>query len=106
MPSLFVCAALVRVLAACRVCPSLLQFQDGLTYMDWAFPLTGLDLGAVWDPELWLTFKEAVRWNTPEAFWDKLWDRISYSELPGGAAGPHGCTGASIGRGLCWGWVV
>lgn len=48
--------------------------------MDWTFPLTGLDLSVVWDPELWLTFKQAVVWNTPETFWDKLWDRISYSE--------------------------
>lgn len=57
-----------------------LQFQDGLTYMDWTYPLTGLDLSQVWDPELWLQFKQAVVWNTPEVFWDKLWDRISYSK--------------------------
>jgi hypothetical protein len=48
--------------------------------MDWTYPLTGLDLSQVWDPELWLQFKQAVVWNTPEVFWDKLWDRISYSE--------------------------
>lgn len=59
---------------------SWLQFQDGLTYMDWTYPLTGLDLSVVWDPELWLQFKQAVIWNSPEMFWDKLWDRIAYSE--------------------------
>lgn len=48
--------------------------------MDWTFPFTGLDLTYVWDPELWLQFKQAVVWNSPEIFWDKLWDRISYSK--------------------------
>jgi cell division protease FtsH len=51
--------------------------------MDWTFPYTGLDLTPVWDPELWLHFKEAVAWNSPELFWDKLWDRIAYSEWLG-----------------------
>lgn len=59
------------------------QFNEGLTYMDWTFPYTGLDLTPVWDPELWLHFKEAVAWNSPELFWDKLWDRIAYSEWLG-----------------------
>jgi cell division protease FtsH len=58
----------------------LLQFQEGLTYMEWTYPLTGLDLSVVWDPELWLQFKQAVVWNSPDIFWNKLWDRISYSE--------------------------
>lgn len=58
-----------------------LQFNDGLTYMDWTFKYTGLDLSYVWDPEMWIKFREAVRWNTPEVFWNKLWDRISYSKL-------------------------
>lgn len=48
--------------------------------MDWTFPYTGLDLSYVWDPEMWIKFREAVKWNTPEVFWNKLWDRISYSK--------------------------
>lgn len=48
--------------------------------MDWTFPYTGLDLSYVWDPEMWIKFRDAVKWNTPEVFWNKLWDRISYSE--------------------------
>jgi cell division protease FtsH len=56
------------------------QVQEGLTFMDWTFPLTGLDLSYVWDPEMWLQLKQAVVWNDPEVFWNKLWDRISYSE--------------------------
>lgn len=49
--------------------------------MEWTFPISGLDLSYVWDPELWIKFKEAVVWNEPELFWNKLWDRISYREL-------------------------
>jgi cell division protease FtsH len=60
-----------------------MQVQEGLTFMDWTFPLTGLDLSYVWDPEMWLQLKQAVVWNDPEVFWNKLWDRISYSELGG-----------------------
>lgn len=59
--------------------------------MDWTFPLTGLDLSYVWDPELWLQFQQAVKWNTPEVFWDKLWDRISYSKCWGGSKGAVCC---------------
>lgn len=72
----------------------LFQVQEGMTYMDWTFPLTGLDLSYVWDPEMWLKFTEAVKWHEPELFWNKLWDRISYSE-------PHG-----TGRGGGWGVVL
>jgi hypothetical protein len=56
------------------------QVQEGLTYMDWTFGVSGLDLSYVWDPQLWLAFKEAVTWNSPEVFWNRLWDRISYRE--------------------------
>jgi hypothetical protein len=56
----------------------LLQVQEGLNYMEWTFPVTGLDLTYVWDPELWIEFKNAVKWAEPEAFWNKLWDRIAY----------------------------
>jgi cell division protease FtsH len=48
--------------------------------MDWTFPLTGLDLSYVWDPDMWLQLQQAVVWNDPDVFWNKLWDRISYSE--------------------------
>eukprot|EP00878_Enallax_costatus_P040522 GHUV01046824.1.p1 GENE.GHUV01046824.1~~GHUV01046824.1.p1 ORF type:complete len:129 (-),score=8.63 GHUV01046824.1:211-597(-) len=57
-----------------------LQLNDGLTYMDWTFPYTGLDFSYVWDPEMWIKFREAVKWNTPDVFWNKVWDRISYSK--------------------------
>lgn len=57
------------------------QLDERLTYMDWTFPYTGLDFSYVWDPEMWIKFREAVKWNTPEVFWNKIWDRIAYSEL-------------------------
>eukprot|EP00879_Flechtneria_rotunda_P018283 GHRR01019180.1.p1 GENE.GHRR01019180.1~~GHRR01019180.1.p1 ORF type:complete len:509 (+),score=127.64 GHRR01019180.1:313-1839(+) len=59
------------------------KLQNGVTYMDWTFLAIGLDFSYVWDPEMWLKFKEAVVWNSPEIFWNKLWDRISYrSRVP------------------------
>ncbi|WIA18809.1 hypothetical protein OEZ85_003491 [Tetradesmus obliquus] len=59
------------------------KLHESLTFMDWTFPVTGLDLSYVWDPEMWLTLKQAVVWNEPELLWNKLWDRISYkSKVP------------------------
>jgi hypothetical protein len=43
--------------------------------MDWTYKLFGIDLSYVWDPELWVRFKEAVARDTPALFWNKLWDR-------------------------------
>jgi cell division protease FtsH len=40
----------------------------------------------VWDPELWVKFKEAVVTNQPDIFWNKLWDRIEYRKWAGGGA--------------------
>jgi cell division protease FtsH len=37
----------------------------------------------IWDPELWVKFKEAVQWNQPHIFWNKLAERIEYSESMG-----------------------
>jgi hypothetical protein len=49
--------------------------DDGVTFMDWSYKLFGIDLSYVWDPELWVQFKEAVVNDTPALFWNKLWDR-------------------------------
>jgi cell division protease FtsH len=60
------------------------QWQEGmnenLTYMDWTWNWTGVDMTYVWDPELWVKLQEAVKWGEPNIFWNKLWDRIEYSE--------------------------
>ncbi len=56
------------------------QVDEGMTYMDWTWGVTGIDFSYVWDPELWIKFKEAVFWNKPTHFWNKLWDRIEYRE--------------------------
>lgn len=58
--------------------------DEGITYMDWTYPLTGIDLSQVWDPELWIRFKEAVAAREPSIFWNKLLDRVQYhTTLPG-----------------------
>lgn len=57
------------------------QLDEGVTYMDWTYRSTGVDLSAVWDPELWIRFREAVAQNEPAIFWNKLLDRVQYSEL-------------------------
>ena len=53
-----------------------------LTFMDWTYKLTGIDLTYVWDPELWIKFKDAIWHDQPQLFWNELADRVEYSELP------------------------
>ena len=60
----------------------LLGLDDKLTFMDWTYRLTGVDLTYVWDAELWVKFKEAVSYDMPHVFWNELADRIDYSESP------------------------
>ncbi|GLC47538.1 hypothetical protein PLESTB_001403000 [Pleodorina starrii] len=57
------------------------QLDEQVTFMDWTYGATGVDLSAVWDPELWIRFKEAVARNEPAIFWNKLIDRIQYREV-------------------------
>ncbi|GLI69609.1 hypothetical protein VaNZ11_014276 [Volvox africanus] len=57
------------------------QVDEHATFMDWTYGLTGVDLSAVWDPELWIRFREAVARNEPAIFWNKLIDRIQYREV-------------------------
>ena len=52
-----------------------------LTFMDWTYKLTGIDLTYVWDPELWIKFKEAIWHDQPQLFWNELADRVEYSEM-------------------------
>ncbi|GFR40632.1 hypothetical protein Agub_g1214 [Astrephomene gubernaculifera] len=56
------------------------QLDEQITYMDWTYGVTGIDLSAVWDPELWVRFKEAVAQNEPAIFLNKLLDRVQYKE--------------------------
>ncbi|EFJ40530.1 hypothetical protein VOLCADRAFT_121711 [Volvox carteri f. nagariensis] len=49
--------------------------------MDWTYGVTGVDLSAVWDPELWIRFREAIARNEPAIFWNKLIDRIQYRDV-------------------------
>jgi len=72
------------------------QLDDKVTYMDWTYRATGVDLSYIWDPELWLKFKEAVWTDRPEVFWNKLAERVEYSEWGGGCGcGCNGCARAS-----------
>jgi len=52
----------------------------GITFMDWTYKHTGIDLTYVWDPELWIKFKDAIWHDHPQLFWNELADRIEYSE--------------------------
>jgi hypothetical protein len=54
--------------------------DTSLTFMDWTYKLTGVDLTYIWDPELWIKFKDAVWNDNPQIFWNELMDRIEYSE--------------------------
>jgi hypothetical protein len=56
------------------------SMDDNMTFMDWTFKYTGIDLSYIWDPELWVKFKEAVWHDEPDVFWHKLAERIEYSE--------------------------
>lgn len=60
--------------------------DNSMTFMDWTYKLTGVDLTHIWDPELWVKFKEAVWNDQPQVFWNELMDRIEYSEYLGGLA--------------------
>ena len=51
-----------------------------VTFMDWTFKLTGVDLTYVWDPELWTKFRDAIWHDHPQLFWNELMDRIEYSK--------------------------
>jgi len=55
--------------------------DENLTFMDWTYKHTGIDLSYIWDPELWVKFKEAVWEDEPSIFWNKLIDRIEYKSL-------------------------
>lgn len=54
--------------------------DEQLTFMDWAYRVTGIDLSAAWDPEMWVRFREAVAANQPAIFWNKLLEKVQYSE--------------------------
>ncbi len=54
--------------------------DEQLTFMDWAYRVTGIDLSAAWDPEMWVRFREAVAANQPGIFWNKLLEKVQYSE--------------------------
>ena len=57
--------------------------DERLTYMDWTFDALGVDLSRVWDPDLWMRLKTAVKFDEPRVFWDALWDRIEFrSKVP------------------------
>lgn len=56
------------------------QLDNNMTFMDWTYKMTGVDLTYVWDPELWVKFKEAVWLDQPNIFWNELMDRVEYSE--------------------------
>ena len=51
-----------------------------ITFMDWTYKHTGIDLTYVWDPELWIKFKDAIWHDQPQLFWNELADRVEYRE--------------------------
>jgi hypothetical protein len=54
--------------------------DEAMTYMEWTYQRTGIVASYVWDPELWVRFREAVATNTPAVFWNKLLGRIEFRE--------------------------
>jgi hypothetical protein len=56
------------------------QLDNNMTFMDWTYKVTGVDLTYVWDPELWVKFKEAIWLVQPNIVWNELMDRVEYSE--------------------------
>lgn len=62
------------------------EMDDKLTFMDWTYKYTGVDMSYIWDSELWVKFKEAVWLNRPDLFWNELAERIEYSEYSGAHA--------------------
>lgn len=56
------------------------ELDTNMTFMDWTYKVTGVDLTYVWDPELFIKFKEAIWHDQPNLFWNELMDRIDYSE--------------------------
>jgi cell division protease FtsH len=56
------------------------SLDEKITFMDWTYKLTGIDLTYVWDPELWVKFKDAIWTAHPQMFWNELADRIEYSK--------------------------
>lgn len=57
--------------------------DENLTFMDWSAGKTGIDLRYIWDPELWVKFKEAVWADEPQIFFNKFAERIEYRECKG-----------------------
>jgi len=57
------------------------EMDDNLTFMDWTYKYTGVDMSYIWDPELWVKFKEAVWLDRPDLFWNKLAERIEYKSI-------------------------
>eukprot|EP00798_Chlamydomonas_sp_ICE-L_P003446 gene3445-13504_t len=57
--------------------------DQSITYMDWSYPFMGIDLTYMWDPELWVKFKQAVWYDKPQFFWNELMDRIEYTGIVG-----------------------
>ncbi len=67
------------------------EVDSNMTFMDWTYKLTGVDMTYVWDPELWVKFKEAVWHDHPQLFWNELMDRIEYSEFGACSMGAWAC---------------
>jgi cell division protease FtsH len=37
--------------------------DERMTFMEWTWDAFGVDLSYVWDPDLWMKLKTAVRWG-------------------------------------------
>ncbi len=62
------------------------RMDEAVTYMDWAYKTTGVDVSVFWDPELWIRFREAVAANDPVIFWNRLMEKVMYRKSASGLA--------------------
>lgn len=53
------------------------NLDDKLTYMEWTWDAFGVDLSQVWDPDLWMRLKTAVRCGgaAVQAACERVWAR-------------------------------
>lgn len=57
------------------------DLDQRITYMDWTYDVFGIDFSRVWDPELWVRFKEAVQHDQPAIFWNSMMDKIDFRDI-------------------------
>ena len=57
---------------------SAISIDEHITFMEWTYKWFGVDLSYVWDPEMWIMFKQSICSGEPSYFYNKLFERIDY----------------------------